>query len=321
VKILVLGAGVIGTTYAWQLSQAGADVTLWVRPERKAAIERDGIRLDCIDLRGRRTLIDTIYRPSVVSDLLSGDVYDLILVSVSVDKLEPALELIAEKAGSADILFLQNTWGGPETFDKYLHKDQYFFGYPFKAGGCRDDHCIRSVIFGNPLTATMLGEKDGQVTLRVRRAANWLAKAGMSPTISCRIIPYLWTHYAWAAATIGAYLKAGSFEAFVNSPKSIQESYLAMRECFSVCRKRGADVRVVFPNNLFALLPLPLLVPITQRIYNTPEMKRMFDGHVQHSPGEMKRMYFDMLETGRSFGIEMPIYQGFQSCIDSSEIL
>jgi len=39
-KILVFGAGVIGISYAWQLSLAGHDVALLVRPGRKQELER-----------------------------------------------------------------------------------------------------------------------------------------------------------------------------------------------------------------------------------------------------------------------------------------
>ena len=233
-KILVLGAGVIGTTYAWQLSQAGADVTLWIRPERKDAIEEEGLRLDCIDLRHGRRVINTMYRPAVLDTSIADDGYDLILVSVSADKLEPALELLSMRAGNTDVLFFQNTWVGPETFNQCLNPDQYFFGYPFKAGGGRDAQVIRSVIFGHHLAATLLGEKDGQFTPRLRRIHHLLAKAEMAPQLSRQIIPYLWTHYVWAAATIGAYMKAGSFEAFVDSPRAVRESFLAMREGFTV---------------------------------------------------------------------------------------
>jgi 2-dehydropantoate 2-reductase len=316
-KILVLGTGVIGTTYAWQLSQAGADVTLWVRPERKQEIEQDGLSLDCIDLRRGRRVHHTIYRPAVIDTRTPANGYDLILVSVSADKLTAALVLLGEQAGKTDIMFFQNIWSGLDIFDRSLDAGQYFFGYPFMAGGGRDAEGIQSVIFGHSLAATMLGEKDGRITPRIKKVAHLLAKARMAPRLSRQIVPYLWTHYVWAASSVGAYLKAGSFEAFVGSQQMVRESYLAMREGFAVCKERGADVRRVFPNNLFALLPLPLLVPYSQRLYNTPEMKRMFDGHIQHSPGEMGCMYDDLLTTGKLFGLEMPIYQSFQPFVDA----
>ena len=54
-KILILGAGVIGTTYAWQLSNAGNDVTLFVRAEEKRKIERGGFLFDA-KMNDRRNL-------------------------------------------------------------------------------------------------------------------------------------------------------------------------------------------------------------------------------------------------------------------------
>ena len=51
-KILVFGAGVIGVTYAWQLSLAGHEVALLVRPGRKQEMESKGIAISCLDNRG-----------------------------------------------------------------------------------------------------------------------------------------------------------------------------------------------------------------------------------------------------------------------------
>ena len=51
-KILIFGAGVIGITYGWQLSEAGQDVTLLVREGKKAAYE-NGIAIHCRDERSK----------------------------------------------------------------------------------------------------------------------------------------------------------------------------------------------------------------------------------------------------------------------------
>ena len=51
-KILVFGAGVVGISYAWQLSLAGHEVVLLVRPGRKQEVESGGIAISCLDFRG-----------------------------------------------------------------------------------------------------------------------------------------------------------------------------------------------------------------------------------------------------------------------------
>ena len=111
-KILVFGAGVIGVVYAWQLSEAGQDVTLLVRPGRKQEIERKGIPISCLDARGQKKHISTVYHPQLVEDFSPADSYELILVCVKRNQLNGALPSLAEKAGDADILFMQNNWSG-----------------------------------------------------------------------------------------------------------------------------------------------------------------------------------------------------------------
>jgi ketopantoate reductase len=54
-KILVIGAGVIGTTYAWQLSNAGHDLSLLVRKGRQEEIKKNGIRFRCRDERNKNS--------------------------------------------------------------------------------------------------------------------------------------------------------------------------------------------------------------------------------------------------------------------------
>ena len=47
-KILILGAGAIGGYLGGRLAEAGIDVTLLVRPARKAQLDRDGLRLTSV---------------------------------------------------------------------------------------------------------------------------------------------------------------------------------------------------------------------------------------------------------------------------------
>jgi ketopantoate reductase len=69
-KILVYGAGVIGTTYGWQLAEAGQDVTLLVRSGKKASYQ-DGIQISCRDERSKPARqTDTLFCPSMMSTML-----------------------------------------------------------------------------------------------------------------------------------------------------------------------------------------------------------------------------------------------------------
>ena len=44
-KILIYGAGVIGSTYGWQLAKAGHDISILVRNNQKQGFEENGINI------------------------------------------------------------------------------------------------------------------------------------------------------------------------------------------------------------------------------------------------------------------------------------
>lgn len=132
-KILVVGAGVVGTVYGWQLWKAGYDVTLYVR---KGKInEMSHINISCLDKRRRKSSkIRTDYRPKVVDDFSPEDGYNLIVVCVKYNQLSSILLKLSSSAGRAFILFMQNLWS-KELIDEYLEPDQHIFAFPSVGGG------------------------------------------------------------------------------------------------------------------------------------------------------------------------------------------
>ena len=316
-KVLVIGTGVIGTTYSWQLAEAGCELTHLVRKGSKGRLEKEGIRIECLDMRGgEKKEIKVDYHPGFVDELRAEDEYQLILVSVGSNQLMGVLELLSERSGAANILFLQNVRPGEDkVIDKYLQPSQYLFGYPFKAGGGRKGNIISCVIFGNLLTNTMLGEKDGVMTERLHTIYQLMKQAKMQPQKTAKILPYIHSHYVWAAAMLGAFMKAGSYERFVHDGEIIKESYVAMREAFETCKACGIRPDRIAPTSYY-YFPLFLLVPFSKRLFDSEEMKRMFEGHVSTSPDEMSAIYYDVLSEGEKYNIDMPVYRSFKKYLD-----
>lgn len=313
-KILVFGAGVIGITYAWQLSEAGHDVALLVRPGRKQEIESKGIPISCLDKRGKQKMqINTVYHPLLVEDFSPADKYELILVCVKRNQLCDALPSLAEKAGDADILFLQNNWSGTAEIEQYLASSRYLLGFPSLGGG-RDENGIHCVLGAG----TMLGEKDGQITPRLEKIAKVIREAGFKPKLSRQIIPWLWTHYAEIAAIVGGLYKAGSFTALANSSSLLKEAFLAAREGIDVCRARGINP-MSLSNIRLLYLPLFIIVPFAKRAYQGEEARLVFEGHMAHAHDEMQVIYHEVLAEGERLGVKMPHFQGFKAYVEQPE--
>lgn len=315
-KILTIGAGVIGVTYAWQLQKAGYILTHLVRKHKLEQYKAQGIQIRCLDLRKGERQVEACYRPNFVDDFSANDGYEYILVSVNSDQLAGLLPTLAAKSGNATLVFLQNMrLGDDELIQKHLAGAPYVIAYPFKAGGGRAGNVIDTVIFGMRLANTVLGEVDGKTTARVKTLHQMLQKANMNPKIIPDIIPYIRTHYVWAASCVAAYIKAGNYERFCQED-IIQESYLAMREGWEICTRQGIRPRKVAPTKYY-YLPFFLLIPVTKWLYRQKGMREMFEGHVRHSPDEMKDMYYTLLEQGKKYEIPMPVYQDYQKYVEA----
>jgi 2-dehydropantoate 2-reductase len=122
-RIAVLGAGKIGSTFAFQLARIGHhDVTVIARPGslRLQQLERDG---GIIDAKGERAAM------RVASTLDEDTPYDLVIVTLlahQTDALLPALRRSAAKC----IQFMFNTFH-PERLQEAVGAARCAFGMPF----------------------------------------------------------------------------------------------------------------------------------------------------------------------------------------------
>lgn len=83
-----------------------------------------------------------------------------------------------------------------------------------------------------------------------------------------------------------------------------------MREGWKICERQGINPRKVSPTKYY-YLPFFLLIPFTKWIYRQKGMQDRFEGHVQHSPEEMKDMYYTLLQLGKKYGINIPVYESY----------
>lgn len=316
-KILVVGAGVVGSTYAWQLSQDGHQVALYVRSERARQIKTDGIQIHSRDERQKpASVADVVYRP-VLTDTLNGEeVYDLIMVCVRAQQLDVLLPLLAKVDAKTQILFFGNNWWGTERIKAFLPAGQYLFGFSRLVGGWRTDNKIDCILFSTPGLETMLGEINGQATARLQNLVDVFSKANLKPAVSQDIVGWLAIHYVEFLGAIGGILKAGSVAAFVEQPETITTAIRATREAFAVCRARGIEVGRAAPLNvrLIELLPIWLVRALMQQQYRTPTIQQFFEENITHGLEELSQQYWDVVLEGRCLDVPMPNLESFGKC-------
>jgi ketopantoate reductase len=311
-KILVFGAGVIGTVYAWQMSEAGHDVTLLVRKQRMVRYSHSGVTINCTDMREKKTeYVKTVFRPRIIDRLEPKNTFDLIIVSVRSQQLNDAVPYISQFSGKAHILFLGNLWNEFKLIEKHLPRGRYFFGYPSMAGGGRSENSINCYLFSN--YNTLIGEVDGSVSARLKQLFSILETSGLQPKISSRITTWIQSYYVVPAVLFGAIQKAGGARRMVENNRLIFQAAMAIKEGHNVCIKKGVKPRKIFPYTLF-FLPAKIIAYLMKRSYS-PERLAMIEAQMKHGCDELRKQYYDLLNEGKKLGVQMPYLTSFEKHI------
>ena len=314
-KILIYGAGIVGTTYGWQLSQAGHEVSVLVKKEKKQTIENNGIYLHCTDFRdNKKQVAETVFRPQVIDELSPENNYEFIIVAVNNIQLQQVLPVLAKSAGKANILFFQNNWDSFDEIANFLAPEQYFFGFPFMVGGGISEKGINCAISGLKYSHTPIGELNGELTPRVEKIVNALEEAKLKPVVYKQIKKWLVSHYAVAVGLSAGIMKAGSAASFTKNTAIIKEAIKTIREGLNICKERGINPKDEKSNSLY-FLPLFIAAVIAKKIYSNEALQLMFDGHTKHSPDEMKKMFDDIIEYGKKYNVETPTLKNLQKTI------
>lgn len=134
-RILVIGAGVIGSNLAADLFSSGRDVSLLARGEWADALEKNGLLIDPIFSPRKKT-----YRIPVIRKLKTDDIYDVILVVMRYTQIESLISDLATN-GSKNIVFVGNNLAPQDLVEKLSDKN-VLFGFSMAAGHREKDRVV-----------------------------------------------------------------------------------------------------------------------------------------------------------------------------------
>ncbi len=193
-RLLIFGAGVIGSLYALRFAQSGLDVTLLARGKRLDTLQRNGLQYNDNG---------TIKQISIktIEKLANDDIYDFIFVPVRYDQAESALYDIKNNQ-SQTIITLTNTMGYESWIE--IVGDRLLPGFPGAGGDLKKD-----VLYAQFGSKTFFGEINGQTTERVNELAKIFEIANLPYEIQKDIQAFHVSHAALAVVNKHFYLNEG----------------------------------------------------------------------------------------------------------------
>lgn len=280
-RILVLGAGVIGSVYASRLLRAGHDVILLARGPRLVDLQTRGLVLEDAE-SGQRSVVPV---PSV-GELAPDDRFDLVLVPVRAEQLPGTLPILTGMTDGSDVLFFGNTATRQADLSAAVGS-RVLFGFP-AVGGTLEGPVVRYVLISQQ--RTMLGESDGSTSLRARRLQGVLTEAGFPTLISADIENWLVGHAAFVVPIAFALYRVGGDPAALAADAATMRLMVsATRQAFAALRAHG---NAEIPMNLRSLYRLPtrLVIAYWRRVLAGPRGELWFGAHSRAAPEEMHEL-------------------------------
>jgi len=250
-RVLVVGAGALGSVFGAFLRRAGDDVTLLGRPSHLDAIAAHGLRVD--GLWGEHRVRDL----RLLTDWPRDDgAYDAVLVAVkSFDTASVASRVRALLAPDGVVISLQNGVGNVEALAAATGADRVLGGRVIFGAALLAPGHVRVTVYAEPV---LLGTVRQGVAASEQRAAAWaahVAGAGIPCEYCADVLAALWGKVLYNAALnpLGALLGV-HYGALAEHEHTRAIMDTVIDEAFAVARAEGlrlpwataADYRAVF---------------------------------------------------------------------------
>lgn len=257
-RLLVYGAGVLGSLFSVRLHEAGHDVSLLARGERLRAVRRHGVQLaEAGSPAVRQVPVRVVEHPA--------DGYDLTVVLVRSHQVNAVLTSLAGLEG--DVLFLLNWAAGAEPLGAVLGRERVLLGFPTIAGTLDGDVVrYRPTGLTTRLLPMPIGEPDGRTSPRLERTVQAFRTAGIDARAEPHVEAWLTSHAAFEVPLGQAVTAAGGPVALADDPDAVRVMIRRMRQ------NLAALPTPPVPRGLVAMRVLPegLLVAVLRRFLRSP---------------------------------------------------
>jgi ketopantoate reductase len=302
-KILVYGAGPLGSLFAARLHEAGHDVSVLARGQRLKELREHGIVLEDAETGERE-----VAHPNVVEMLGPDDEYDLVMVMMRKNHALQILPTLAANNRVPTVLFMMNNAGGQDKLVESIDKDRLMVGFPYP-GGERDGYVMRVLPANEQKSWTIpVGEVDGRISSRTLKVAKTLeSMRGYKVQVRTDMDAWLKYHVAGVSGlAAGMYAANTDVERFGRTPDAVVLGVRGMKESLRGLREAGIPPS---PGGIRFIewIPEPLLVWIIKKLSTTTLLKVGGEAHARAARDEMKFLMDELLVFLKKASVRTPV--------------
>lgn len=297
-KILIYGAGVIGSTYGGLLAKSGHDVTFLARNKRLNELKEKGLLLNKIDKK---------YPEKISVDIIDNsqlkDSYDYVFVTLRNEQVTSALETLA-KINTTCFVFMVNNPSGYSEWIKKLGKNKILPAFP-GSGGKIEDGIVYYEIVANFIQPTTIGELNGDKTKRLKDIKRILKESGFHVSITNNMDVWQKSHVAMVTPlAVAIYYDGGDNYSVSKNKEAIKQMNRSLKENFNFLSKSGIGIKPI-KLNIFRILPLPILNFVMRLVFNTKWAETVISNHALNARNEIEVISNDFLTLAKLKGFQL----------------
>ncbi|MEE1296328.1 MAG: 2-dehydropantoate 2-reductase N-terminal domain-containing protein [Bifidobacterium sp.] len=304
--ILVIGLGVIGTTYGYLFQRAGLSVEHYVR----ASSARYGVRQVTVEmLDGRANGTPQWTRGTYHVHPRSRTDYDFILVSVPGGGIASVARELRELGVTGTLVFACGIWQDRAFVGQAAGGYPYVLGYPV-AGGRMEDGMLRCCVTGEfQMEAPSRADIPDYGKLE-----RLFAAAGVTLRHPYDMLQWIWLHMAVNAGVVAVAASHGgtsdptaAAERLMGSVPLLRETVRCIRQTCRIVASRGVPLWRFAHTLLPYALPTWLAAPLMRRLFARDAVTRDIMT-LHHDERDLLYVCSNVYGTGRRNRVRAPLF-------------
>ena len=313
--VLVVGLGVIGTTYGLVFKQAGHNVEHYIR---EGSRKRDVKRLTVSLLDGRKTTKGVETTSEYTVKTCSKRAYDMIIISITQGKIADVMQEIKHAGITGTVLLCCNIWYNKQQLNELMMGYNYVLGFPVAGGSPRKGDTEEDMKLDACLFNHFMLEREDHTTIPNYQNIYQLF-------ISCNIklehphdmLEWTWIHMAVNAAVISVAGKHGditnSSEAarrLMNSVSLLKNVIKVIRETTKIVASRGVTLSKYYNELWFYKVPACLSARFMKRMFARNQLTR----RIMELHGDTADLLYicnSVYQTGTTAHVPAPLFYSY----------
>lgn len=280
-RILIYGAGVIGSLYAALFAESGIETTVYARGRRLESLQREGLRYE----KGGTVRTADV---QVLDVLRKDDLYDFIFLTVRENQVHEALTQLRENQ-SPHIVTMVNSLEDYGQWERLCGAGRIIPAFP-GAGGGFENGVLHAALTPRLIQPTTFGILTPEQARQAKQLKALFRRAGIPYQQVRDMHAWQLCHLAMVVPIADAYYEADD-PANAGADRAVMtHTAKALRENFRALARNGIPLSPA-KMQMFRFLPLPVMRLALKVTFQSRFGDIFMYRHAMKAPDEMRQLH------------------------------